>query len=90
MLVNPIGSDNNHEEIHLEINDPLLLGSNVTLIDESGNKYTFALEESIVIPQSTSLSLNNSGDTLSLLDNKETELDRVQYTHASEGKYLQF
>ncbi|ENM5747451.1 endonuclease/exonuclease/phosphatase family protein [Vibrio mimicus] len=93
LLPNPIGSDTQNETITLRNQGPDYLGG---LLLRDASQSTSVLEVSlpsrseltITIP--SGVTLNNSGDTISLFDEYEQPLDSVSYSSCKEGIEITF
>ncbi|OGY57323.1 MAG: hypothetical protein A3D47_01480 [Candidatus Colwellbacteria bacterium RIFCSPHIGHO2_02_FULL_43_15] len=94
-LPNPTGPDAEGEWIRL-FNDGTTDASLKSWVikDTSGKKFIFggdtikSGEELQLNYSDTKISLNNGAETLTLYDDKGTEIDRLQYASASEGETI--
>lgn len=89
LLANPVGTDYQNETITL-LNTGSPFNGQLMLKDASDNKSTLltatlAEGEQVTFTISSGVTLNNSGDTITLLDRYEREIHTVTYTSSQEG-----
>lgn len=93
LLPNPIGSDSQNETITLRNNG---FGYRGGLILRDASNHSSLLEvdlpslSEITVTLRSGVTLNNSGDTISLFDEHEQHLDSVTYSSCKEGVEITF
>lgn len=94
ILPNPVGPDNDHEKVTLRSTLPYIFSGTVSLLDAAGNQYETYIEippyqTTTITLQNTALSLNNSGDSVSLVY-EGFHVQTISYSNSKEGTQINF